>query len=51
MLTAVFQVFATDNMAALGDKKPRHDAILWIDTVGDALDCVVLAGVDFRKGS
>lgn len=49
--TAVFEVLATNNVAALRKEKLRHKTILHIDPVGEALYCLLVPGVDLRKGS
>ena len=43
-------MLAADDMAALGEEKLRNDTILRVDAVGETVDCLVMAVVDFRKG-
>jgi hypothetical protein len=48
--TAVLEVFAANDVAALGEEELRYDTILRVDAVWETLDCLVVAVVDFRKG-
>ena len=51
MLTAVLDMLAANDVGALSEKKPRYQAVLGIDAVRQTLHRLVVAGVNFGKGS
>jgi hypothetical protein len=48
--TSALQVSAAEDMAAVGEVKMRDEAILWIDAVRKAFDCLVAALVHIGEG-
>jgi len=51
MLTAVLEMLAANDVGALSEEKPRYQAVFGIDAVRETLHRLVVAGVNFRKGS